>query len=422
MKQNKSNNNSNTASPSSVATTSIAASTSSRSSTLQHSSHQKPGPNPKAMKQTSTTPSRSNVLRAPNLHVAFVNGKGNDGTTASDHANQHLNQQTLRQRHHADHDHDHDQPHPHHQHLTTTYGGLRNPSKTTPWPAPPNFLLPLTQTFSFIASHFIMVILIINSFVEDIAHRLGLKVPDPPAVASVLNCPNNSSSTEAANSLAGLPKPVFNRKERSLTAIDDEDEQRQAEKERMKQHRVLSHHHAETGAREDIVVALKESDLLSPNSSVSSSFSGASSDDDLHKSISNQKHDGASKKKQTVSNGTLHSRNSSDGTATMLSADESEYKVGSRGLSSSSSSVKGKSRLVPTKSSTASTTTVLPKRSLESRKCTQDVHDYCAHAGYSCEEYATVTEDGFVLYLHRVGRSDGARGSEYFACQIKLMC
>lgn len=44
---------------------------------------------------------------------------------------------------------------------------------------------------------------------------------------------------------------------------------------------------------------------------------------------------------------------------------------------------------------------------LNSRKCSMWVEDYCEHAGYSCQTIKTVTEDGFILVMHRLGRKDG---------------
>ncbi|KAJ3115203.1 hypothetical protein HDU96_001049 [Phlyctochytrium bullatum] len=42
------------------------------------------------------------------------------------------------------------------------------------------------------------------------------------------------------------------------------------------------------------------------------------------------------------------------------------------------------------------------------RRTTMDVRDYCAHAGYSCDTFETITEDGFILFIHRVGSHDRA--------------
>ncbi|KAJ3163731.1 hypothetical protein HK101_000599, partial [Irineochytrium annulatum] len=41
------------------------------------------------------------------------------------------------------------------------------------------------------------------------------------------------------------------------------------------------------------------------------------------------------------------------------------------------------------------------------RRTTMHVGDYCSHAGYSCDTFETITEDGFVLFAHRVGKQGG---------------
>ncbi|KAJ3102457.1 hypothetical protein HDU97_000539 [Phlyctochytrium planicorne] len=42
----------------------------------------------------------------------------------------------------------------------------------------------------------------------------------------------------------------------------------------------------------------------------------------------------------------------------------------------------------------------------QTRRTTMDVRDYCAHAGYSCDTFETITEDGFLLFIHRVASHD----------------
>ncbi|KAJ3217980.1 hypothetical protein HDU67_006880 [Dinochytrium kinnereticum] len=44
----------------------------------------------------------------------------------------------------------------------------------------------------------------------------------------------------------------------------------------------------------------------------------------------------------------------------------------------------------------------IPK-SLRSRRV---IRDYCAHAGYCCDTFETITDDGFILFIHRVASHD----------------
>ncbi|KAJ3410640.1 hypothetical protein HDV05_003531 [Chytridiales sp. JEL 0842] len=252
-----------------------------------------------------------------------------------------------------------------------------------------------------IASNLIMVILIINSFLEDISYKLGIATPPTPPVASILN----GEGTCSISPTKGLPKPVFNRAngKRPVFSL---------------KHRVLAHSHSRTDD-EDTVTAVDDKELYYTSESDLSDDEGRASFFN-RSSMRNNKPPHFQRHLGNSSSSTLHSRSSSDATDMITSSDDqvdskpfqntrrrlnSNNKHSSTGPTTSKSA--SRSRQPSHSASSSHHTDVNNHHRLESRKCTQDIHDYCEHAGYGCEEYATVTEDGYVLFLQRLQGRDG---------------
>ncbi|KAJ3329237.1 hypothetical protein HDU76_008340 [Blyttiomyces sp. JEL0837] len=272
----------------------------------------------------------------------------------------------------------------------------------TSWPSP-NFLIrPITQSIAHIVSTFIMVLLILFSFVEDFYRSFMIAVtgkdPLPEVVASSLD---GGKFVDGVNVHRVLrhPKPHWGMNgdddqafedEDSATAVDDEGEEEEEEFDDDDEDEDVEGDGA--GSREmdseeerRVEFRFRKSKLnggsnnskLARRRNVNSSPSAASSSSTCSTSTSTT----ASPVKKTVSNV------KSTGSRRRLHQQQQQQQQQQNEVfieSSSSQTVDDDEELVSSR-----------------------VEDYCEKFGYSCVAYDAVTQDGFILVLHRVGRKDG---------------